>query len=344
MQQPIILFGGASFEHEISIVSAIGLHQAIGVRCEFVFLSSDHRFYLIDLINMRADYFASGKFSRSTELFLANGGFERKTLFGRTPIDCDVIISVVHGADGEDGTLAALFDFYNIAYLGPRIEASTLSYNKHLTKHLAIMAGVRTLPYEIVRRGEVVKTPYPYIMKPLRLGSSLGISVVKGASDLDYAHDSAFEFDSEAIVEPYIASVREYNLAGCYADDWHLSVIEEPQKKEFLDFDQKYLDFTRTSKAKEADLDGNVAAAMREAFKRIYGVGFFGALIRCDFFVIDNEVYLNEINPVPGSLANYLFDNYESALIALIENLPRRKSITASYNYIHSIRSQKGKL
>lgn len=345
MQKPVILFGGQSYEHEISIVSAISLHKVLTKACEFVFLSPDRRFYRIDLIDMRADHFASGRYRKNPELFLSRGGFEQKTLFGRKPIDADTVISTVHGGDGEDGKLAALFEFYNIAYIGPRLEASVLSFNKHFTKHLAQMARVKTLPYEVVRRGEAITLPYPYILKPLRLGSSIGVSVVKNDEERDYALDVAFEFDTEVLAEPFISGVREYNQAGCRAGEtWMLSIIEEPAKKELLDFDQKYLDFARTGKACEADLPPATAEAVREAFKRVYAQGFDGALIRCDFFIIDGEVYLNEVNPVPGSLANYLFENFETTLDSLMAALPQARQIPVSYHYIHSIRSAKGKL
>ncbi|MGE4295526.1 MAG: D-alanine--D-alanine ligase [Campylobacterales bacterium] len=345
MQKPVILFGGQSYEHEISIVSAIALHRVLTQACEFVFLSPDRRFYHIDLIDMKADHFASGRYRKNTELFLSRGGFEKKSLFGRTAFDGDVVISTVHGGDGEDGKLAALFDFYGVPYVGPRLEASVLSFNKQLTKHLGQMAGVKTLPYEVVRRGETITLPYPYILKPLRLGSSIGVSVVRSDQERDYALDVAFEFDSEVLAEPFISGVKEYNLAGCRAgNEWQLSLIEEPAKKELLDFDQKYLDFARTGKACEADLTPSTADAVREAFKKVYAQGFDGALIRCDFFIIDGEVYLNEVNPVPGSLANYLFENYEATLNSLIAALPQPRQIPVSYHYIHSIRSAKGKL
>ncbi|MDR0665076.1 MAG: D-alanine--D-alanine ligase [Helicobacteraceae bacterium] len=345
MRKPIILFGGQSYEHEISIVSAISLHKAISAQCSFVFLSPDRRFYLINLIDMKAEHFASGRYRKNTELFLARGGFERKTLFGRTPIDGDAVISVAHGADGEDGKLAALFEFYAIAYVGPRLEASVLSYNKLFTKFLAAAAGVKTLPYQIIKRGDAIDIPYPFIIKPLRLGSSIGVCVAKNESELSYAIDMAFEFDDEAIVEPFIADVREYNLAGCKTlDGWRLSVIEQPQKKELLDFEQKYLDFAREGKVEEAALPNETAEALRETFKKIYSQGFDGALIRCDFFVVNNEAVLNEINPIPGSLANHLFDDYETTLNELMDSLPRSRQIAVTYNYIRSIKTAKGKL
>ena len=80
---------------------------------------------------------------------------------------------------------------------------------------------------------------------------------------------------------------------------------------------------------------------MREAFARIYAQGFDGALIRCDFFVINDEVYLNEINPNPGSLANYLFDDFNGVISRLSRSLPREKKIPVNYEFINQISSNK---
>ena len=82
---------------------------------------------------------------------------------------------------------------------------------------------------------------------------------------------------------------------------------------------------------------------LQNSFKKVYSELFEGALIRCDFFVIDNEVYLNEINPIPGSMANYLFKDFNAAIESLANALPRRKSIKGGYEYIHSISKAKGK-
>lgn len=340
----IIVFGGASYEHEISIVSAIAIQKVLKSACEFVFLSPDHRFFHISPDQMKATYFASGDYKKSDELTITIGGFVKKSLF-KTTLLSGVVISMVHGADGEDGKLASLFDFFGIKYIGSRVEASVLSFNKHFTKFLASSAGVKTLDFEVIRSGDEIKTPYPFILKPLRLGSSIGVSVVKTPSELAYAQDVAFEFDSEVLVEPFVAGVKEYNLAGCKThDQWHLSIIEEPAKKDMLDFDQKYLDFARATQANEANLPDQIKLEIIEAFKRIYSSGFDGALIRCDFFVINDQVYLNEINPIPGSLANYLFNDFPAVIEALVSSLKSYKNITVSYDYIHSIKSAKGKL
>ncbi|MGB2553826.1 D-alanine--D-alanine ligase, partial [Campylobacter sp. MOP51] len=90
---------------------------------------------------------------------------------------------------------------------------SAMSYNKELTKLLAVKAGVKALKYEVLRRGDTLNLALPVILKPVRLGSSIGVSVVKDDSELEYAQDVAFEFDTEVLVEPFIEGVKEYNLA-----------------------------------------------------------------------------------------------------------------------------------
>ena len=184
---------------------------------------------------------------------------------------------------------------------------------------------------------------YPVIIKPVRLGSSIGVSIVKEASELDYALDVAFEFDADVIVEPFIEGVKEFNQAGCYTDGWELSIVEEPQKEEFLDFEKKYMDFSRDSQVLAADITDTLKDNIQESFKKIYDPLFKGSIIRCDFFVVNDEVLLNEINPIPGSMANYLFPDFEGMVNRLSKHLPKEQRIKVDYTYIHSIQSAKGK-
>jgi len=184
---------------------------------------------------------------------------------------------------------------------------------------------------------------FPVIIKPTRLGSSLGISIVKSQEELDYALDVAFEFDTQVVIEPFIEGIREFNLAGCKTDTYNFSIIEEPMKEEFLDFDKKYLDFSRTKRVNEANLSDEQVSSLKNAFMKLYEPLFAGAIIRCDFFMLEDEIYINEINPVPGSMANYLFDDFDSQINTLAKFLPTCKNVPSGYKYINSIQAAKGK-
>jgi len=341
-----ILFGGSSFEHEISIVSAITMKKVLKKSTlTYIFVSPDRKFYLIDTAKINSKLFSSGEYKNSKELTLRQGGFTIDGMFGSKSIDVDVSLNLIHGRDGEDGKIASIMEFFNIPFISPRMEASALSYNKLYTKFLANSLGVKTVVYEHLSRNDERKITmdYPVIVKPVRLGSSIGVSIVKEASELDYALDVAFEFDTDVIVEPFIEGVKEYNQAGCYTSDWELSIIEEPQKEEFLDFEKKYMDFSRDSQVLSADISDVVTLKIQDSFKKIYNTLFLGSIIRCDFFVVDNEVLLNEINPIPGSMANYLFEDFEGMIKRLFNSLPKEEKITVDYQYIHSIQSAKGK-
>lgn len=340
-----VLFGAQSFEHEISVVSAIALKKVLKSDIVYIFCDYERNFYLIPTDKITSKRFSSGEYKKDKSLYLKQGGFFAKKMLGEEKVAFDVMINLVHGQDGEDGKLSSMLDFFAVPYIGPRTEGSCISYNKLFTKIYAKEVGVNVLDYQALRKGsnEAIRIPYPFIVKPLRLGSSIGIGIVKEEKELAYALDVAFEFDDTVLIEPFISGVKEYNLAGCKTNTFHFSIIEEPQKEEFLDFDKKYLDFSRTKRVNEATLDKSTEEAIREAFVKLYDPLFLGALIRCDFFVIDGKIYLNEINPIPGSMANYLFDDFDSIITMLSGYLPQSIAMSKEYRYINSIQAAKGK-
>jgi len=341
-----ILFGGASFEHEISIVSAITVKGKLSTfDLSFIFCDADHKFYLVEADKMKATTFSRGEYKKFPELTLVDGGFLQKSLFSSKKHQA-TILNLIHGADGEDGSIAALLDFYGIDFIGPRKKACTFSYDKRYTKYLCDAIHVASVKYEIFYKNDPkqLNLDFPIIVKPASLGSSIGVTIVREESGFDYALDTAFEYDSAVLVEPFIEGVKEYNLAGYMANgSMHYSIVEEPHKEEFLDFEKKYMDFSRSEQVLKADIDDALINKLRTSFEKIYRGLFDGALIRCDFFVVDGEVLLNEINPIPGSMANYLFEDFESSIKELSNSLPNVEPIQVSYNYIHSISKAKGK-
>jgi D-alanine-D-alanine ligase len=342
-----LLFGGASFEHEISIVSAITIKEKLqkDFDFDFVFCDSDHTFYHIPQESMKAKTFSSKEYKKFDILTIQNGGFLKSKFLSKNIIS-NIVLNLIHGADGEDGTIASILDFYGIKYIGPRVDASVFSFDKRYTKWLCEIKNIKYVDYEILQSNiqKDFSIKYPVIIKPARLGSSIGVSVVKDESELDYALDVAYEFDDTLIVEPFLEGIKEYNLAGYFANgEIHYSIVEEPHKEEFLDFEKKYMDFSRTSEVFKAEISQELENKLKATFKTIYSNMFEGAIIRCDFFVKDNEVYLNEINPIPGSMANYLFEDFAKVLNDLIDSLPYKKRIKVDYEYIHSISKAKGK-
>ena len=341
------LFGGSSYEHEISIVSAITLKKVLkSINTIFIFVDSAREFYLIEPNKMKSKTFSSGEYKKCKRLIIDKGGFYQKGFLGsRRALEFDVVLNLIHGRDGEDGKIAGVLEFFQIPFIGPRVDASVFSYNKLYTKLLAKYLNINVLDYRLLNRDSKreIDLDFPVIVKPVRLGSSIGVSVANSKDELDYALDVAFEFDEDVIIEPFIKGIKEYNLAGAKAKEWRLSLIEEPQKGEMLDFEKKYMDFSRDERVKEANLNQDLKNQIIANFKKIYEPLFLGSLIRCDFFVIDDRIYLNEINPIPGSMANYLFDDFEALLRDLATSLPKEQNINIDYRYIDTIQKAKGK-
>lgn len=340
-----IIFGGYSYEHEISIVSAISMKKVLKNDLVYIFLDKNREFYEIPADIIKSKLFSSGDYKKFDKLSLVKNGFEKKGFFGSKKIKFDTVLNLIHGGDGEDGIVASLLDFYSIPFIGPRVDACSVSFDKYLTKGYSTLCGVKTVDFKYFHQDDEVSIEnYPVIIKPVTLGSSIGVSIVKDQDELQYALDVAFEFDNAVIIEPFIEGVKEYNLAGARINgEFCFSIVEEPQKEKFLDFDKKYLDFNRTERVNEAQISKELEEKLKNNFKKIYNNKFEGSLIRCDFFVIDDEVYLNEINPIPGSMANYLFEDFNGLIEDLSKSLPGKKSIIINYEYVNKIQSAKGK-
>ena len=340
-----IVFGAQSYEHEISIVSSIAMKEVLKHQLTYIFIDQNRDFYHIPTQTIKSKLFSSGEYKKEDKLFLQKGGFYKKSFLGTKELFFDVVLNLTHGGDGEDGVLASLFEFFDIPFIGPRIEACNVSFNKFLTKGYAQSIGVKMLDYTYyTKNDEIVVSSFPVIVKPVRLGSSIGVSVVKDQEELLYACDVAFEFDDAIIIEPFIKDIKEYNLAGAKVNgEFVFSIVEEPQKNEFLDFEKKYLDFARTERVNKADISDELIQKLQENFAKIYNTLFEGSIIRCDFFVIENEVYLNEINSIPGSMANYLFDDFNELFTKVATTLPSKKKIQINYDYVNTIQSAKGK-
>ncbi|MDA3049149.1 D-alanine--D-alanine ligase [Campylobacter sp. JMF_15 NE4] len=359
-----IIFGGQSYEHDVSILTAIAVKNALkGKNLVFIYCDANRRFFEIEEGNMVASYFArnfarshsantdaaEGGFSSQTsygskvkELTLSYGGFYTSGMFSKNRLEIDVCINTIHGGDGCDGKLASLLEFYEIPQIGPRLEASAVSHNKILTKNLAKNAGVKAINYAVLKRTSLPSFNYPVIIKPAHLGSSIGASIVNSDLELDKIIDKVFKLDSEVIVEPFVKDVKEYSLAGCkIGGEIVFSKFGQPVKKDFLDFGRKYIDTTQPNTVTEQAVGISIADKMKDAFAKIYNSGFEGSIIRCDFFVFNNEIYLNEINPVPAALASYLFNDFGAIIDGLSTSLPQYKKIPVTYDLVTQIAANK---
>lgn len=323
-----VLYGGKSVEHEVSVHSA-------GAVCEI--LGQTHNILPI-FINKSGQWFLQQQcgYGAATDVKITK---EFKTL-DDVPLGVDVVFPVLHGANGEDGTLQGLLEMLNIPYVGCGVLASAAGMDKEITKILAERAGVPVLPWVRVEKAafdinavkkQAAALGYPVFVKPVSLGSSVGVSKVHGEAELQAAFDNAFNFERMALMERGVERAREV-FCAVYGAPGEFNVSETAELNvvagEFFDYHAKY----ETAGGCEVRVPAGIPAKTQEEIKnytRLVFNALRGAgLARADFLLgADGQVYFSEINTLPGMSETSLFPQmceasgrkYEDVLLALID-------------------------
>ena len=313
-----LVYGGKSAEHEVSMSTARAVTQAVDFeRFEVipVYITYDGEWIkgqplerpveTIDELRLKGD----GSNKRDSIHEFLNGGDELP----------DVIFPLLHGTNGEDGTVQGLFEVMNIPYVGNGVLASSAGMDKIVMKQLFAQVGLHQVPYVHFNRNEWKKNReqlvtqmeqqlgWPVFVKPANLGSSVGISKANDWESLQAAVDFALKFDRRIIVEQGVTA-REIELAVMGNDDPACSVSGEIKPvTEFYDYDAKYKD-GNTSLIIPADVTNEVQNKMVDMAIRAYKALDCSGLVRADFFVnAENEVLINEINTMPGFTPTSMF-------------------------------------
>ena len=235
-------------------------------------------------------------------------------------IEIDVILPIIHGANGEDGTVQGLARLYEIPCAGADIIGSVCSFDKSVTKTLCNYAGINQGKYISCRRYEYDSDPdvlmqkaeetikYPMFVKPANAGSSIGISKAKNKSELKQAINKAFEHDTKILIEQFTEGKEiEIAVLGNKSELIVSCCGEIDPCAEFYDYDTKYTNDTAKYFI-PARLDKEISDKTREIAKKIYMLLGVSGFARVDFFVAaDNTIYFNEINTIPGCTEISLF-------------------------------------
>ena len=315
MKSVAVFFGGKSNEREISVITgtfALNLLNGAGYRAVPVFIAEDGTFYTDERMN-RVDYFRDFRPDKKHAVALEKGRLVRAGKPKKTVLHIDCALNCCHGGMGEDGTLSALLRFYHIRSASPDIEVSSVFMDKTLSKIAAQGLGIPVLPSVVLAEGESIEKAlplgFPVIVKPARLGSSIGIKIANDSTDLEKAVEYAFRLDSVLLIERYLPNRRDINCAA-YRKGGEVVVSECEEvfsQGEILSFSEKYEGRGARKSVMPADLEAGASENIKEYVKRIYEAFRVNGVVRADFLVSGEEVYFNELNTVPGSLASYLF-------------------------------------
>jgi len=325
-----IVFGGRSSEHAISCVTAGSVLEAIDKTAYDVVpigIAPDGRWVLESGDTDRLQIKGHGELpsvdgdraaiallreAASTDLVVHEPAQPPRTLG-----EVDVVFPLLHGPWGEDGTIQGMFEMAGVRYVGAGVLASAVAMDKAYAKTLLRAAGLPVMPALTVTAREWYRDPdgvrhrvadlgCPLFVKPSRAGSSMGISKVHDASELDTAIEEAHRHDPKALVEQAAVGAREVECGVLEAMDGtpETSVPAEiiiGGDHEFYDFAAKYLPEEHTELDVPADIPDETAAEIREMAARAFEAIGCEGLARVDFFVMpDGSVVLNEINTMPG--------------------------------------------
>lgn len=336
-----VIFGSRSVEHDVSVVTAQQVMQALRPEKYGVvpiYITRDGRWLtgpgLRDLKTFQADDVSEMMGIKEMIISPSTAHHGAITppisgLLGRNRVQrLDVVFPVVHGSHGEDGTLQGLLELADLPYVGAGVMASALTRDKVMLKAILANDGFPVVKHMAFTRQEWVsgaeavlerieKTlTYPVFVKPASLGSSIGVARAKDAIEARTYINIAANFDRRLLVEEAVQDGIEINCAVMGSTDMKASVLEQPITwQEFLTYEEKYMRSEGAAGMKGAErkipapisdeLTQRIQQMAVEAFKAVDGRG----LARVDFLVREQagEVFLNEINTIPGSMAFYLW-------------------------------------
>lgn len=319
-----IIFGGKSGEHEVSIVSATSIYKAldknkydvclIGIDKDGRWLLPGDSHLLANTTDPRMIQLNKEKASVAVTPYEHSAPLTKLSDTG-TGLSIDVFFPVLHGTNGEDGTVQGLLELTQIPYVGSGVIGSSVGMDKDIARRLLREAGIPVVDTISLRRSDYEKDPaghiqkivkklgLPFFVKPANAGSSVGVHKVKTKEDASFKIADAFTFDTKILAEQAV-NARELECAVLGNDDPKASIIGEiVPKHEFYTYEAKYIDENGADLLIPAkDITAKMTKQLQEISIAAFKCLELKGMARVDFLVDKetNEIYLNEVNTIPG--------------------------------------------
>ncbi len=340
----LVLYGGKSTEHEVSVHSAQTVCRLLEQKKDKyqiypIFISKQGHWFLQKACGPQTpqDVPVTPVLRPDANLAALDGSFTLKA---------DVVFPVLHGTNCEDGTMQGFLETLDVAYVGCGVLASAMGMDKEISKMVARETGAPVLPYRVVSKGQpydraaleawVAQTGLPVFVKPVRLGSSVGVRKVKEMSQLHEAVAFALQFDTDVMIEKGVDHAREI-FCAIYGDETHLKTSACGELRslagEFFDYNAKYIVAGGCETKVPAAIDDHTAQQMRQDSAALFRALRGSGLARVDFLMDkDGSYYFSEINTLPGMSLTSLFpqlfeacgEDYSQILERLIELAQKR--------------------
>lgn len=354
MKKVGVVFGGRSVEHEVSVITGMQVIENID-KTKYkpvpIYINKEGKWLTGDsLLNFKN--FKNNNFSEAIEIFMSPkpGDFNLYKnpqdigMFGKKVVDnIDIAFLALHGTHGEDGSIQGLFELMDIPYIGGGVLASSVGMDKILMKDVFKSNNLPVVDYYWFYRSDWKDNRqdvldsiedslrYPLFVKPANLGSSIGINIAKDKEALIQAIEVAVNYDRKIIVEKAVEQPREINCAVLgYDREVVTSLCEEPLGwKEVLTFEDKYVKGNSKggkSSGERRIIPADIEDELREQIEELAKKAFISidgsGTSRIDFLIDkDENIYVNEINTLPGSIGFYLWENKGYSFKDLIDAL-----------------------
>jgi D-alanine-D-alanine ligase len=303
----LVLFGGESSEHDVSVASVRNVYAAIDdTKFDVLlgYIDRQGKWWLVDRLTQ--DMGSHG--APQLVPVLGTGSFV--TLPSNRVVKPDVILPILHGKNGEDGSVQGLAQLQHIPIVGCDMTASAICMDKLATKEILMTAGIHVAPYEVHRKGAAqpdfnhlsMNLGVPMFVKPSRAGSSVGVSKVHSEEELVKALEEAHRHDDTVLIERGISG-RELEVSALGIPPHHqVSGVGEIKPGDaFYSYDDKYASDSTSQVVIPADLTDAQRERIRMAAAKTFEILGCKGLSRVDFFLADDDtLYVNEINTLPG--------------------------------------------
>ncbi|MBS7401043.1 MAG: ATP-grasp domain-containing protein [Eubacteriales bacterium] len=295
-----VIYGGKSTEHDISILT--GLHLAKHV-------TEDYQVHLIYLTHDNRAVVGS----RKIDDYITGKAAKARPYHNWRKLDC--VVNCCHGGAGEDGTLAAALRMKNLPVTSCDSTSAWLQQSKIATRQILTASGFAQPRFQVLTTNDSkqVTLPLPVVVKPEMQGSSIGITVVHNQAELKTALATAFGLDQRVIVEEYLAEMREVNVAVMRENGKVVtSGLEVVGGEKFFSFAEKYFNadsgfVKKSGRTPDDDFLAKIEKSIKDLAVQAYQLLQASGVVRVDFMVQGEKIFLNEINTVPGFMAYHLW-------------------------------------
>ena len=320
-----VIIGGPSPEHDISILTGLQSARVLSVKNDvsIIYWTKDNNWYLLDS-DLESTDFIENSINFSKELHLSLGK-DNCFLYKRKKIEFDIFVNSCHGGPGDDGSLQGLLEIMDVKYTGPNLQTAQLCMDKYAFYSLMKTNNLPVLDKFRIQKNVTPNFKGPYVLKPQFGGSSIGVELVEDYETALKISESSDLYERGALLEQYLENADDLLIGVRNYPEFNFSEIEKPiRNSNLFSYEEKYLNNGGLEGSKRelpAVLSEKICNNIYSYIEKINKIIPSRGIVRYDFLKIEDEVYINEINTIPGSHALYLWKNLNISKYDLLHNM-----------------------